>query len=336
MVSLHRRIMEQGFTYRQDTARTIIPLKKTTGFPQPQDLNIERKAPVSLTGLPARETTEKKTDTVEIKSQTQGPSAEQLRNWWWQREKNLLIGDSRYISSRTETQITTSLANNNTGFQLPVRQVNVEKYDWLTLVFLILLVLLASVRLSWGKYLVSLFHSVVNYSTSNRMYQEKNSSLLHGAFRLDILFCLVFAAFIFQLFNYFRIDIHYRSFSLYLFSLTLVLGYIIFKKLIYRFSGMLFEKPAETGEYLFNLDIFNRVTGLILFPVVSVIAFYPFSNTSIPIFTGVFVVAVLYILLLSRGFLILLKKQFSIFYLFLYFCTLEFLPLVLLYKILVV
>jgi hypothetical protein len=70
----------------------------------------------------------------------------------------------------------------------------------------------------------------------------------------------------------------------------------------------------------------------VLFPVVALINYYPSKNPVFIVYIGIFIVAVSYAFLLQRGIYILLKKQFSIFYLFLYLCTLEFVPLFLIYK----
>jgi hypothetical protein len=66
---------------------------------------------------------------------------------------------------------------------------------------------------------------------------------------------------------------------------------------------------------------------------VALIAYFPSEDPMIAVFLGVFTTSVFYVMLLKRGISILLKKQFPIFYLFLYLCTLEFLPLLLIYKI---
>ena len=159
---------------------------------------------------------------------------------------------------------------------------------------------------------------------------------MQGAFLLDMLFYLIFAVFMFQVLQFFRVELPYQNFALYLFCLVLLVSFLFFKKSIYRIIGVLIEKKDETGEYLYNVDTYKRVAGLIIIPLVAVIAFYPYGHENIPVYVGISVVAIIYFLLILRGFKILLKKQFSIFYLFLYFCTLELLPLVLLYKILVV
>ena len=336
LVSLQAETMEIRFTNQQDTIKVKAPVVKLPGTPEPGQLRIDRTAPRPLEPLPERQTEIKKIDTIEIPPKPTPPTAAQQRYWWWQQEKKLLIGDSRYIKPRNESPVITSSIIENSGLQLPERQINSTNYDWLTLLLLVALVLFASVRTIWSKYVVSLFQSVVNYATSIRMFQEKNTSVIQGAFQLDLLFYLIFSAFTFQLVRFFNINLPFSNLKLFLFSIGLILSYFLFKKLIYRVIGFLIEKNSETAEYVFNMNNFTRVAGIVLFPVVTVIAFYPFSNLHVPVTTGIILVAAIYFLLIIRGFVILFRKQFSIFYLFLYFCTLEFLPLILLYKILVV
>lgn len=253
---------------------------------------------------------------------------------WW-REQRLLVGNSRYIEPRTEMDLSTELVIDKT-IHLPERPINAVGNDWVTLILLAALILFATVRTTWGQYMNSLFHSIVNYATSIRMFQEKNNSMIQAAFLLDILFYLIFPVFLYQVVNFYRIDISYRQFTLFLICMGVAIIFFIGKKAIYRFMGTLVEKKGETLEFLFNADNHKRVAGILLIPIVTAIAFYPFNNIHTPLIFGIVIIGLIYSLLIFRGFEILIKKQFSIFYLFLYFCTLEFLPLVLLYKILVV
>jgi hypothetical protein len=336
MVSLQRGIMNYRYTYQQDTIRVKLPIEKIPGVPEGGQLNIERAAPLPLLPIPERKTEIIKADTLKPQIKATVPTRAQLRNIWWQQENKLVIGDSRYIKPRTEFQLVSPSNNKTFGLQLPVHQLNQINYDWLTFLLLVALAIFASVRTTWNKYMLHLFQSVVNNATSVRLFQEKNTSDIQGAFLLDILFYLVISIFSFQLLNFFQVNLYFQNNRLFLLSAGLIIAYFLIKKLIYRFFGFLIEKTGETKEYLFNMNNFARVAGIMLFPVVTIIAFYPFSNIGLPVFFGIFLVGIIYFLLITRGFTILLNKQFSIFYLFLYFCTLEFLPLVLLYKILVV
>ncbi len=205
--------------------------------------------------------------------------------------------------------------------------------DWLTGVLFFALIILASVGAGYSKYIGSLFHSLINYSTSFRMFREKNYSILHGAFRLEALFYIVFSVFIFQIIVMASSNTSLFNFWFFIETLAAVVFYFLAKKLAYRALGSIFINTSDVKEFLFNMDNFNRGAGIILLPVVALIAYYPFENSMFAVFLGVLTTLVFYIMLLKRGISILLKKQFPIFYLFLYLCTLEILPLLLIYKL---
>ena len=322
--------MDAAFKYQQDTLQLKTLLQQSSGNMGKRVVQPESD---SLASNPAKKSTAGK-----IQSVTKSPqqkTAPESRTRLWKSEQKMLIGDSRYIQPKNEVRLTTTTKAADVRLALPNRAIRAENTDWLTILLILTLVLFATVRNSYSKYLTNLLQSLVNYSTSFRMFEERNYSVLSGAFRLEVYFYLTFSIFLFQVIKYFDVGLPYKNFGLYLFCLGLVLLYFILKKLVYKMVGFVTEGISETSEYLFNMDNINRVSGMVLFPFVLLIAFFPFNSILIPLFLGILSIAALYILLLQRGFIILLKKQFSIFYLFLYFCTLEFLPLVLLYKIVV-
>jgi hypothetical protein len=167
------------------------------------------------------------------------------------------------------------------------------------------------------------------------MFREKNYSILHGAFRLEVLYYIVLSVFIFQVIVLVSAEKTLFSLLFYAKTLVAVVLYFLGKKLAYHALGSIFIDANDTREFLFNMDNFNRGAGIILFPVVALIAYYPSDDPMIAVFLGVLTCLVFYVMLLKRGISILLKKQFPIFYLFLYLCTLEILPLLLIYKIVV-
>lgn len=263
------------------------------------------------------------------------PTYARIRSRNWQHEKKLLVGGSRYIEAKKDVNLISSLEMEKGKFNLPIRERNNVNTDWLTIVLIIALMILASVRVSYSKYVQHLFQSLVNYSTSFRMFGEKNYSILHGAFRLELLFYVSLSIFLYQVIQHFQLQLLDERIPLFFSSVVIVIVYFFGKKLIYSTLGSVFEGVPETKEYLFNADNYNRSMGLMLFPVVALINYYPSNNPLYMVLLGIFIVVVFYIFLIQRGIYILLRKQFSIFYLFLYLCTLEFLPLLLLYKIIV-
>ena len=167
------------------------------------------------------------------------------------------------------------------------------------------------------------------------MLNDKNYPVFHAAFRLEAIFYIIFPIFIFQCLNLFK----YQNTALTPVYLSLIFGgtllYFFGKKVIYLTLGLMFETQNETREYLFSYDNFNRSLSLIFLPVVILIQFAPLKTPVFIAILGLIILFLFNIILLRRGAIILLKKQFSLFYLFLYLCTLEILPLLLIYKVVV-
>ncbi len=251
-------------------------------------------------------------------------------------DKNLLIGGSQYIQPKNNVKLVTSVKAKNNVLQLPVREKKELNTDWITVLFILALILFATVRVSSTSYIRFLFQSVINYTTSFRLFREKKYPIPHGATQLDIIFYFIFSLFIYQVENVLNLEFTSQNILLFLITFGSVLSYFFLKKVLYYAVGLVFESVSETNEYLFNVDIFNRTLGIVLFPIVALINYYPADNPLIMVYAGLLATFVFYILLLQRGANILLKKQFSIFYLFLYLCTLEILPLLLIYKVVVI
>ena len=263
------------------------------------------------------------------------PTFEQIRYWRWLREKKLLIDGSHYIQPKDKVKLVSSVKVESEILGLPVHEKNSFNSDWVTILFVLALILFASVRGAYSKYIGSLFQSLISYSTSFRLFREKNYSISHAAFRLDLIFYFTFSLFLYQIVRVFQLELINGNLSIFAVSFGVVTGYFILKKMAYYFVGWVFESGLETSEFLFNMDNFNRTVGIMLFPIVVLINYYPYKNTVFVVVAGILVVGVFYAFLLQRGIFILLRKQFSIFYLFLYLCTLEFLPLFLIYHVVV-
>lgn len=214
----------------------------------------------------------------------------------------------------------------------PGKKVSRSNPDWLVGVVVIAFFLFATVRLIFQKYLSQLLQATINYSVFLRLFRERYFNLLHASFRLDLVFALMMSLFGYQFLNAFKINFGLtNSFHVYLVCMAAVVGYFIIKKVTYFLIGSLTENKQEVQEYIFSITVYNRVLGLFLLPVTAIIAFVPLYQVEPVLFAGLGIVIIFYLLSLIRGGQIFLKKHFSIFYLILYLCTLEFLPLLLIY-----
>jgi hypothetical protein len=271
-------------------------------------------------------------DTISSAAERPVPTPEQIRSWKNRELTRMFHGGKMEMPPLASTQV--EYQSDTPGWLvLPSRPYVQQNQDWFTIILFLGLVLFASVRHSFGHYTGNLFQSLFNYSTASRMYRERNVSLGQGEVRLEVFSYFIFGLFFYQLSYFYNLNLPFTGFLKYLLSLMLVLAFFLIKKLLYLVAGYMVEKMTETGEFLYNFSNHIRILGILALPIVALIAWAPFPTPYPLFFTGLTIVSLLYLILMWRGLKIFLKKQFSIFYLFLYLCTLEILPLLLVLKL---
>jgi hypothetical protein len=94
-----------------------------------------------------------------------------------------------------------------------------------------------------------------------------------------------------------------------------------------RFTGITFQKREAFNEYFQNYNLYRKIFGLVIFPIVVAIQFTPEEIKLVLIYTGFLLFGIVYLMHILRGLQIFMKKNISLFYLILYLCALEFLPI---------
>ncbi len=255
----------------------------------------------------------------------------QQRQWQQREHSKVFIEGTHYLESRTISSIDTIAVTGT--LQLPSRKTETAGNDWFAFIFLGSLVLLAIVRTSFGKYLLNIFQSLVNFSTASRMFRERNAAMTRGSLILNIFSYIIVGLFFFQVAQAFFTLPPISRFWYFMIVQGAIIAIIFSKKLVYLTTGFVIENLSDTSEFLYHFDIHIKISGILLLPVVGLAAWSPAGSTYAFLVAGLTIIAILYIFLLWRGTIIFLKKQFSIFYLFLYLCTLEILPMLILLKI---
>jgi hypothetical protein len=146
-------------------------------------------------------------------------------------------------------------------------------------------------------------------------------------------YVLAFSLFIFNAYRlYLPIpEFPFMNFFLFLKIIIAMLIYYLVKVGIFSISGYIFRANKNVSDYVLNLYLFGQVTGVCLLPVIILTTYF---DNKFMIYAGIIILLMLYIYSLFRGIVIALTKaKISVYYIFLYLCTLEILPLVLLVKV---
>ncbi len=157
-----------------------------------------------------------------------------------------------------------------------IRPRNLDTYDWMLGVFMLLVVLFVWIRIFYSKFFGTLANALVSFHLSVKLFQEKNVLLRRVSTVLDFIYLTVFAIFIFQIVEYYHISSKgMNGFKLFLLLLNLVILYAMVRILVLRATGTLFMARPLFSEYLHNTFVINKGMGIALFPVVVMAEYLP-------------------------------------------------------------
>lgn len=150
---------------------------------------------------------------------------------------------------------------------------------------------------------------------------------------LFIAFTLTFTVFMLQVdemlvsFRHFPKTEELQMLTLYLAG---IIAFLLVKTLLHLVVGLLFNTQTITREYISNSFYFNTVSAIVFIPLLMISTF----SKSEPVIIAIIVIGLIMIALRAfRGIIILLDiEMYSYFQKFLYFCTLEILPFLAIYK----
>ncbi len=124
------------------------------------------------------------------------------------------------------------------------------------------------------------------------------------------------------------------SFLYYLLVFGIVLGVYFFKIITLKILGFIFDKVAVVNEYIFITYLVNQVVGIAFIPVIIFVAYGQHSLAHAFVYAGIFLFALEFLIRVGKGaFAVLTSGEVTLFYLLLYLCTLEILPLLFAWKV---
>ncbi|MGQ1889431.1 DUF4271 domain-containing protein [Thermophagus sp. OGC60D27] len=206
---------------------------------------------------------------------------------------------------------------------------------WFISTLLFFVAITGIVRLKWQKYLNQVFHAIIFSNLAIKLQTSSENSQKPASILLNLLFYGNFSIFLYE----FMLLRQRTFFDLYGWKLWLViLGFLLVvfnsKMIVYRFVGWIFRIQDRTTDYLFRSAVMNKSFGVILMPLIVLFPFItPDARHLVPKI-GFLIFILLYLTQITRGIVANLRDTLSGYYIILYLCALEILPLSILYKVL--
>jgi hypothetical protein len=227
-----------------------------------------------------------------------------------------------------------SVKENPTEILFHPSPLKIEFGGWQTIILIFALMLLGFAKAFSSSRFNQTIKALVNYGVSQEINREEKIFFHRVNILLTTIHILVISLFIYQLKDLIYlngIELHY--FVFYLFIIAFVLSIYFIKYILSLILSFIFDEANISSEYIFNISLYNNLLGVLLIPVLCIYYFTTFDLNFILFYLALPLLTVVFFLRLIRLYLMGLTKGISYFYIFLYICTLEIIPLVVLFKI---
>jgi hypothetical protein len=205
--------------------------------------------------------------------------------------------------------------------------------DWLLVIIIGSLVLIAWLKLFYDKFLDQMMQSVANYQLSVKLLRDQNIFSKRVAVALNLNFVFVGGAFTYLIFGYYGLrPFNVGDFLSYLCYSGCIMMLLMGRYAVLHITGYLFDKVHVSRAYLHQILLIYKSTGIYLIILVIGLAYIREELRILFVYLGMVLISVAYLLRFFKGIRILMKKDVLIFYLILYLCTLEILPFLILYR----
>lgn len=214
---------------------------------------------------------------------------------------------------------------------LPKKQQNDSIFFYL---FVGLFFILGITRSFYNKYFSTLFRVFFNSTLKQNQLTDQLEQAKLPSLIFNIFFIITTGLYLFFLIKFNALSTAHVSINLMFVCIAAVgVGYLV-KYLSLKFTGWLTSYKAEANTYIFIIFLLNKMIGLFLLPVVTIIAFCNIQIVSVTILISLIVLAVIFLVRFFRSYSLLQSKlKVTPFHFILYVSALEILPILLIYKL---
>ncbi len=227
---------------------------------------------------------------------------------------------------------TTSVAGKETAL-VEQSTLNFQFTDSLFFILLILTTIIAFVKISGRQYYQRISTSVISFAYSNSFIREKNLAYNLYNVLLMVVFFISSAMVLITFSDYFKLHHFFESNWLrFLVSFVFLIVFFAFHTFGYYILSVVSEKRVIFKKYIFFLFNVLRIVGTVNVFLLFGAIFSENIIQSVFVFLIVTICIIAYLLRLPRIIFLFSENRFSLYYMILYFCALELIPILLLFK----
>jgi hypothetical protein len=208
--------------------------------------------------------------------------------------------------------------------------------DWLLGVFILCFVLVASAKVFFSRRLGQILKAFISPTSINQLARDGNIFNESISFILSAVFFISLSVLICEGIQHYLGPKFLNTPNYILFGVVLLflLFFYLIKKVLIKTIGFIFHTKRESRDYQLNTLIFNIIAGLFILPISFLLYYSPPNEANWLFLFSVVVLGLVVIYRLFRSFMIGISlSKFSVFYLLLYLCIVEILPILIILKV---
>jgi Domain of unknown function (DUF4271) len=247
-------------------------------------------------------------------------------------------------TTKTVNGVTTTLTNDNIingprePYVSPFKKIfnkmeNNPSHVILFIVLSFLVVFLAFIMTVFQQQVGKIWGAFASEQALASLYREQGARMSFHFWASYGLFVMSTGVFGYQAAHYFDPKIN-SSFMNLLLCMAVVALVALFRHTLLKIIAAIFPFYKEINQYAFTMSIFHQAMGLVLVPFVIFVAFASPTLQTIGLYSGLGIIALIYIYRAIRGLIIGSKYVFeNRFHFLLYLCAVELAPMVIVLKL---
>lgn len=194
------------------------------------------------------------------------------------------------------------------------------------------LIVIALVRFRSAKTVDSIFRIAGNNGHMHLHLREGFSINSLSSLLLQVNFFIIFGVILYTLYDHY-LGLETIRWDVFFICVTAPSGYYFLKFILVQLLSFLSDTQNGFFEYLTNYKVFFQIQGILLLPIAVALLFVSHSTQYYLAFIAIGLIGLISIFRTILSFLYAIRYGFFVLYIFLYLCTLEILPLVVIYKL---
>ena len=207
-----------------------------------------------------------------------------------------------------------------------------QSQDWMLVIIIVCLALLAWIRSIYSKRLNQIFKAVAQPHHVNQLERDGNIFKERITIGLGFIYLSMSSIYIYLALR--ELELLPAGFHNYTLTGLIFIGLFVFyfiKSSLIYYAGLVFKTGDSAHFYQLNLLLFSLIVGITLLPL-NLITIH--LDNTISLYAGLLIIGLFFAYRLIRTFFTSINyKNYNLLYLFLYLCTIEILPLFLLVSI---